>query len=222
MKPGSELTGLQTSKGTAMGLIDLLRTEAVGRGLLVETAVIDAATAFRLVRDMPYIRASSREPEAIIREWRGTCSGKHYLLKALLAELGIASRLMACTAVTEINPDDAHPALRPAIELGNGRFVDVHNYLILDLPEGEMVVDATWPLEAQGTGLVVNEQFVPGQNQAIACTPLQTWVVPDDQEPQAYKDYLLATHFTAEELAAREAFVAAMGKLFTKERVQNN
>ena len=26
---------------------------------------------------MPYQRASSRRPESIIEEWRGTCSGKH-------------------------------------------------------------------------------------------------------------------------------------------------
>ncbi|MBK8988404.1 MAG: hypothetical protein IPM39_20445 [Chloroflexi bacterium] len=197
-----------------MKLLDVLRAEAVRRGLLAETAVIDAATAFHLVRDMPYIRASSRQPEAIIQEWRGTCSGKHYVLKALLAELGIASRLMACTAVTEIDLADAPPALRPSLEMGHGRFVDVHNYLILDLPTGEMVVDATWPLAVKGTGLVVNEQFVPDQNQEIACTPLQSWVVPADQDPQTYKDYLLTTHFSAEELAARDAFVLAMGSLF--------
>lgn len=197
-----------------MELIDLLQTEAIGRGLLAETATMGAAEAFELVRDMPYIRASSREPETIIREWRGTCSGKHYLLKGLLAELGIASRLIACTAVTEIDPDAVPPSLRQVIEKGNGRFVDVHNYLILELPDGEMTVDATWPLGVKGTGLVVNETFVPGQNQDIACTPLQSWVVPDDQDPQTYKDHLLTTHFSAEELAAREAFVAAMGELF--------
>ena len=46
---------------------------------------------------MTYQRASDRQPETLIREWRGTCSGKHYLLQALFAELGIPARLIACT-----------------------------------------------------------------------------------------------------------------------------
>lgn len=197
-----------------MGLISLLQTEAEKRGLLPADTAVDAATAFRLVRDMPYIRASSRAPETILREWRGTCSGKHYLLQALFAEMGITSRLIACTAVTEIDPQTLPPDLRAIMEAGNGRFVDVHNYLILELPDGEMVVDATWPLSAQGTGLVVNDSFVLGEDQQIACIPLQTWVVPADQDPQAFKDYLLTTHFTDAELATREAFILAMGEIF--------
>ena len=57
----------------------------------------------------------------------------------------------------------------------NGRFVDVHNYLILEPPEGEMIVDATWPLATKGMGTVVNERFVLGENHQIACEPLKTW-----------------------------------------------
>lgn len=204
-----------------MGLINLLQTEAQKRGLLAKGSVIDAATAFRLVRDMPYIRASSREPETILREWRGTCSGKHYLLKGLLAGLGIPSRLIACTAVTEINPGSLPPPLRSIMEAGDFRFVDVHNYLILNLPDGEMVVDATWPLDAKGTGLVVNETFSLGHDQKIACTPLQTWVVPDNQDPQAFKDHLLTKHFSTEELAVREAFILAVGELFKADDSDN-
>ena len=197
-----------------MALIRLLQEEAEKRGLLTAGAAVDAATAFRLVRDMPYIRASSREPETILREWRGTCSGKHYLLKGLFAELGIPARLIACTAVTEMDVASLHPSLQPIMEKGNGRFVDVHNYLVLDLPDGEMTVDATWPLSAKDTDLIVNETFTLGEDQKIACTPLQTWVVPDDQEPQEFKNHLLSTHFTAKELATREAFVQAMSALF--------
>jgi len=50
-----------------------------------------------LVRDMPYQRTSTREPEAIIQEWRGTCSGKHYLLDQIFREEGLESRVIMCT-----------------------------------------------------------------------------------------------------------------------------
>ncbi|MCB8982922.1 MAG: hypothetical protein H6659_03780 [Ardenticatenaceae bacterium] len=197
-----------------MEMISLLQAEAEKRGLLPEGTAVDAATAFRLVRDMPYIRASSRAPETTVREWRGTCSGKHYLLKALFAEMGIPAQLIACTSVTLLDPETLPPVLREIMIAGNGRFVDVHNYLVLQLPDGEMIVDATWPLSAQGTGLVVNESFVLGEDQEIAFTPQQTWVVPDDEDPQDFKDRLLTAHFTAEELATREAFIQAMSELF--------
>lgn len=61
-------------------LTSMLQAEAVRKGLLMPRTEIDAATAFALVRDMTYQRASDRQPETLIREWRGTCSGKHYLL----------------------------------------------------------------------------------------------------------------------------------------------
>lgn len=103
------------------------------------------------------------------------------------------------------------------MERGNGRFVDVHNYLILELPDGDMVVDATWPASAN-TGLVVNEVFISGQDQSLACTPIQNWVVPDDQDPQDFKDYLLAAHFSPEELVVRDDFVLALGQMFTQKK----
>jgi len=139
---------------------------------------IDAAKAFYLVRDMPYQRASSREPQTIIDEWRGTCSGKHYLLKALFAELGYSSRVVVCTTVEHFDPQKYEGRMRTLLEECDGRFVDAHNYLILELPEGEMIVDATWPIATKGRGTVVNEYFVLGENQKIAAEPSQSWKVP--------------------------------------------
>jgi hypothetical protein len=195
-------------------LLEMLKSQAVERGLLKPEAEIDAERAFLLVRDIPYNRASGRDPETIIREWRGTCSGKHYLLKALFAELGYSSRLMACTTVAHIDPSEVMGKLRKLLEQSGGRFVDVHNYLVLELSEGEMIVDATWPLATRGMGTVVNERFVLGENHQIACEPLKTWVVPEDaRDPQAFKDKILKESFSKEELEHREAFIKTLGKM---------
>ena len=194
-------------------LLESLKAKAVERGLLKPGDEIDLEKAFTLVRDMPYIRASSRNPETIIREWRGTCSGKHYLLKSLFAELGYSSRLIACTAVTMIDPMMVSGKLRELLQQSNGRFVDVHNYLILELPGKEMIVDATWSLDTKGTGTVVNERFVLGEDQQIACQPVKTWVVPEDRNAQDFKDEILKESFSSEELAHREAFIRALGEL---------
>ncbi|PIE81495.1 MAG: hypothetical protein CSA11_03920 [Chloroflexi bacterium] len=197
-----------------MSLLALLKQEAVKRHLLAAEANIDAATAFYLVRDMPYIRASSREPETILREWRGTCSGKHYTLKALFAELGIASQVMACTDTFEFKEENIHESLKEALANTDMKFVDVHNYLVLNLAEGDMVVDATWPLDSKKFGTVVNEEFVLGQSQQIACEPIQTWVVPEDRDAQDFKDELLRTNFSQEELVHRDRIIKLINSIF--------
>ena len=121
-------------------IIEKLKSKAVAKGLLEPDSEIDLEKAFLLVRDMPYARASSRLPEMLIDEWRGTCSGKHYLLKQLFAELGYQSKLIACSTVEQIDPQSVPEGkLRDLLKQSNGRFVDVHNYLVLDTPQGEMM-----------------------------------------------------------------------------------
>lgn len=201
-------------------LLELLKSKAIDKGLLKPQDDVDLEKAFLLVRDMPYIRASSRDPETIIMEWRGTCSGKHYLLKGLFAELGYASRLMACTTVTQIDPRKVWGKLRKLLQQSNGRFVDVHNYLVLELPNGEMIVDATWPISARGMGTVINERFILGENQKIAVEPLKSWIVPEERDSQEFKNEILRASFTPEELAHRDEFVKTLSKVTNSKLVR--
>jgi hypothetical protein len=198
-----------------MSLRNALQAEAARRALWPQagaaTSDFDLADAFYLVRDMPYGRASDWEPSTVIREWRGTCSGKHYLLKAVFAELGAPSQLIACThRLTAEDADGVPPPLRPL--LADGAFVDVHNYLVVDTAQGSMVVDATWPLSVRKLGLPVNEQFVTGKDMKVACVPIDEYVVPNDQDPQSFKEDLLRRHFTDAELAHREAVIQAISR----------
>ena len=78
-------------------LTELLEHAARKRGLIASDETVTAASAFALVRDMPYQRAGSRRPESIIEEWRGTCSGKHYVLDQVFREMGMDSRVVMCT-----------------------------------------------------------------------------------------------------------------------------
>ncbi len=197
-------------------LIENLRVEAVRRGLIHEETAIDAAMAFTLVRDMTYQRASDRQPETLIREWRGTCSGKHYLLQALFAELGLRSRLIACTTEAHPDPGAVHPRLRSILERGAGKIVDVHNYLLVEHAKGEMVVDATWPASYRKYGMVVNEEFILGQDQKISMAPTRIWEVPPGSDPQAFKDELLRQNFTPHELEVRDEYIRTLGELFAQ------
>ncbi len=198
-----------------MRLVELLRSQALERGLLSPDVEIDAAAAFTLVRDMPYLRASSRDPETIIREWRGTCSGKHYLLQALFAELGLRSCLMMCSTEFHLNPDQVPEPLHSILKESDGRIVDVHTYLVLDQPQGEMIVDATWPLAVMTLGFAVNKEFILGQNQKLACTPIETWPVPEGRDPQEFKEELLRSLFTPQQLDQRDRFIRTFGEMLS-------
>jgi len=196
-----------------MSLVGVLKSEAVRRGLVHPSVDLDAAGVFSLVRDMPYHRASDRQPETIISEWRGTCSGKHYLLQALFAELGLSSQVIACTAATPIDSQDVPEDLQSLYREANCRFVDVHNYLLLDVPHGgRMIVDATWPLSARQAGMVSNESFVLGKDQQLAAEPIENWVIPAGRDPQEFKDELLHRYFTPAELEFRELVIQAISQ----------
>lgn len=206
-----------------MCLLSLLKSEAITRGLLDPDLELDAAKVFSLVRDMPYQRASDRNPETTITEWRGTCSGKHYLLQALFAELGLNSTVIACTAVTPVNQDQVPEFLIAKYEASNRRFVDVHNYLLVDIPgkDNQMIVDATWPLSAQKAGMVVNEEFVLGQDQHLAAEPIESWPIPAGRDPQDFKDQILKEYFTTAKLEFRELVIAALGEM-TSDQTHND
>ena len=194
-----------------MSLLDEFRSAALERNLIDTNDELDPGLVFTLVRDMTYQRASNRDPETIIAEWRGTCSGKHYLLHKLFAELGLDSEIIACTSAEPVDQDNIPETIKPLYESANRRFVDVHNYLLLMVPGGDqMIVDATFPLSSKHSDLVVNEQFVLGQNQQIAANPIKTFTIPQGRDPQEFKAELLNKYFTSEELEFREAVIEAL------------
>ncbi|GAA5532572.1 hypothetical protein [Deinococcus aluminii] len=197
---------------TSLSLTRLLHEEAAARGLRDPAAPLpDLPEVFALVRDMPYARASTHDPAGIMREWRGTCSTKHELLAALLAERGVSSTLIACTQ--EITPPPGAPPELLALS-GGQPVVDIHNYLTVHAPQGDMVVDATWPLAAAQAGLPVNPEWRWGEDQQLACTPLETWPVPAGESVADFKARLLRERYTPEELERRDAFINAVGRLF--------
>lgn len=198
----------------AQPLSQYLRQAAIERQLLpADAAALTPETAFALVRDMPYARASSHAVRQIVDDWRGTCSTKHELLQALLIEHQLSSSMIACTQ--EINlPLNADAELSA---LTNGQsVVDVHNYLVVNTAQGPMKVDATWPLTAAQVGLPVNAEWVWGEDMTLACTPLETWTVPEGETVSEFKDRLLAERYSLEELERRERFIQKVGELFLR------
>lgn len=193
-------------------LTHLLHAQAAARGLRDPKAPLPGVPeAFALVRDMPYARAATHDPAGVLRGWRGTCSTKHELLAALLAERGLPSTVIACTQLITL-PPNAPPDL---LALGGGApVVDIHNYLIVHAPQGDMRVDATWPLAAGPLGLPVNPEWRWGEDQQLACTPLESWPVPPGESVADFKARLLRERYTPQELERRDRFIREVGRLF--------
>ncbi len=189
-------------------LLTLLERES-RRRRLADDERFTAATCFALVRDMPYRRASSRQPEAIIREWQGTCSGKHYALHQIFGELGLEARVIMCTHLfTRDNTRHFPLELRTLVD--HEPVPDVHTYIRLATDRGPMVVDATWPSSAAPLGMPVNREFNEGQDMAVACVPIDTYEVPVGQDPQEFKERLIA-EFCGASSQVRDDFIEGMG-----------
>lgn len=191
-------------------LRSLLEQESRRRNLLAAGESLSAATAFALVRDMPYQRASSREPEAIVKEWRGTCSGKHYVLDRIFRELGLDSRVIMCThRFTRDNTGHFPPELRSLV--AKEPVPDVHTYIRLETGAGWMTVDATWPGSAGPLGMPANRVFAGGQDMTIACDVIDTYPVPAGHDPQAFKEELIA-EFCGASSQVRDDFIEGMSR----------
>ncbi len=192
-----------------MPLVQLLLSQAQKRGLLANNPDDQCGATpelvFSLVRDMPYQRASSRNPEDIIGEWRGTCSGKHYLLSDLFEELGFQTQILMCPHF--FTPQNtAHFPVDLRRQTLAGSIPDIHTFLRIEIADEWIDVDATWPLQAGSLGFPVNLELRPGVNMEIACQPIETLEIPEGMEPQAFKERLIAAHCHGR-LEQRERFI---------------
>ena len=191
-------------------MVLLLEREAKGRDLLPYQGKLTPASAFHLVRDMPYRRASTRRPESIIEEWRGTCSGKHYLLAEIFSELGLEPVVSMCTHEFTLDNAGHFPGELRQL-LSAGPVPDVHTYLRVRSAQGWTTVDATWPSSAEPLGMTVNHEFILGVDMSVACDPYETFVVPEGQDPQQFKEELIEK-FCGIDGQRRDDFIEGMGK----------
>ena len=195
-------------------LVRALRDEARKRGLVQGepelSAELPVGEIFSLIRDMPYLRASSRQPKVILEEWRGTCSGKHYLLKELFQELGLEARIMMCThQFTKENSRHFPAALRA--HMADGPVPDVHTYIRLHDHKGWTQVDATWPSSAADLGMRVNLDYQPGVDMELACDPIDHFEVPENIDPQTFKEELIQS-FCGPRMGRRELLIEGLAE----------
>lgn len=186
-------------------LLQDMRAACAARGTAFDLRVL-----FSVVRDIPYGRpADPMNPNNVVSEWRGTCSGKHVLLRALLQRLGYASRLYC----HPFRIDDAAAVLPITVTrefIGQGIW-DVHNYLVVGIGTKDIVVDVTWPSELGAHGFATTRFWDGASDFAIAAAPGEAIEV-QTEELANVKRRLLYELNDQVRLARRERYIKALSE----------
>lgn len=106
------------------------------------------------VAAIPYGRTDARSPAGTLARWRGTCSTKHSLLRALLAEGWPELRIETRHRVHRVTPSLAAELYgeRAAAAVPETGLTDVHTYLTVATGQKRIRVDVTLAAEGAWTG----------------------------------------------------------------------
>jgi len=178
----------------AAGVLQRFRARAA---LDDQCAWIDVVNA---VAAIPYGRTPDGAPDDTVALWRGTCSSKHALLRALLAE-GWPERMVQTWhrvfQVTRTRAADVFGA-RAAAAVPESGLVDVHTYLTVATGLEPVRVDVTFAPKTPWNGV---------DHMPLICG--EGFDVPGGRFPNRRKRELVALHCDP---AVREPFIAALSE----------
>ena len=160
---------------------------------------------FERVRDIPYAYPASRDPVEVLQRWRGSCSGKHYLLGALFRLLGLPVRHMICTHRFNESPIVFPPPMQELLR--KNEIVDLHEYLQVAIDGTWVDIDATWERALREFGFPVNEDWDGQRAMLVSVVPEDLTVA--EQDPERLKEELLSK-LTPRQRTLRKQFLGAL------------
>jgi hypothetical protein len=160
---------------------------------------------FETVRDIPYGSTGEREPQKIVQENLGSCSGKHLLLSNLLNSLGYENKIVTCLHYF----NDALPAgndypKRFKEILSTHRVIDFHHFVKLKRGRRWLNLDATWDALLHRFGFPVNFGWKGDTDTVVAVTPIKFY--PETNDLISLKVKLIAD-MPKEDRRIREEFM---------------
>jgi hypothetical protein len=136
---------------------------------------------FEAVRDIPYGSTGEREPEKIVTQNLGSCSGKHLLLSKLFGLLGFENKIVTCLHhFNEAFPDRNDYPDRFKQILRNHNVIDFHHFVNLKRGDRWLSVDATWDRRLQKFGFPVNIGWKGDTDTTVAVKPIRFYPETDD------------------------------------------
>ena len=142
---------------------------------------------FEKVRDIPYGDVGSRDPLDVYKQNKGTCSGKHELLKALYKELGLQVKDFLIMHRFKELPVKFSPEITEI--LNRTDITDPHNYFKVLIDNKWLTVDVTWDKALQKLGFPVNENWDGKTDMPVTVAPGGKVYEPED--PIALKKELI-------------------------------
>lgn len=136
--------------------------ELTGEADLGEKVVI----LFEKIRDIPYGNIGSRNPLDVYSKNKGTCSGKHELLKSLYKEMGIPTQDFIITHKFKDLPVDFPQNIREILD--KTEINDPHNFFKIKIDEKWITIDITWDIALKKLGFLVNENWDGKSDTSIA------------------------------------------------------
>jgi acyl dehydratase len=181
-----------------------LQAFRVRAGLDEQCSWIDIVNA---VAAIPYGRPAGKDPTDVVASWRGTCSTKHSLLCALLAEGWPELTAHTWHRVYRVDRRLAREMFgaRAAAAVPESGLVDVHTYLTVTVGVEPVRVDVTFALRERWTG--------DGQMQ-LRCG--EGFDVRGGRFPNRRKRELVSLHCDP---TVREPFIAALSEPLDPSRV---
>jgi len=128
-------------------------------------------TLFEKVRDIPYGDIGSRSSEDVYANNKGTCSGKHELLKELYQELGIETKDYVAMHKFKDMPVNFPENIKMILDRSD--IVDPHNFFKINVNGSWIVVDVTWDKPLKKFGFPVNENWDGKSDMQICVVPLE-------------------------------------------------
>lgn len=130
---------------------------------------------FEYVRDLPIVLAGSDEARIVLAEGRGSGTGKHQVLAALLHAAGCRVRHALCSHRFNESPiafpDDMQLLLR------KNEILDVHHFLQIEVAGAWIDIDATWNAALRPYGFPVNDEWDGAHAMALGAAPDEIRVV---------------------------------------------
>lgn len=136
---------------------------------------------FHAVRNIPYGSTGVRDPLKVILENRGSCTGKHLLLRDLLRAQGFTTEII--TMFTYFNEgipivDSYPPELKRLC--GEERIPDFHHYARVWTGDRWVKLDATWHDRLIPFGFAVNTDWAGDGDTALAAVPIKEYPNVED------------------------------------------
>jgi len=150
-------------------------------------AVRGRVAAFRFVRDIHYGDIGSRNPFDVLQAKKGTCSGKHALLKLFLEGLGY--KVQTFFALHDFSKFPVSPWPESLLSFQSKTLTDYHDFLKVQIGDAWLTVDAIFDAPLLSLGFPITDW---DGVRDVSLPIVSESIIPAVGDPEEHKKELIA------------------------------